>query len=87
MPDPVMIERACAFVVPAGDEPPTLPELTEYLLEHGFAVQKVPERLEQVAQLPKNLAGKVQKFVLRERIATLLATERQNAAPDAAGVR
>ena len=76
MPDPIMVERACAFVVVAGDEPPTLPELTDHLLDRGLAIQKVPERLEQLDELPKNLAGKVQKFKLRERISTLLAEER-----------
>lgn len=75
MPDPVMVERACAFVVIAGDEEPTLPELTAYLRDRGLAVQKVPERLETIDELPKNLAGKVQKFKLRERIEGLLALE------------
>jgi cyclohexanecarboxylate-CoA ligase len=75
MPDPVMVERACAFVVPAGDEEPTLPELSEYLRARGLAIQKVPERLELVDELPKNLAGKVQKFKLRERIEAMLAAD------------
>jgi cyclohexanecarboxylate-CoA ligase len=75
MPDPVMVERACAFVVPAGDEEPTLPELSEYLRGRGLAIQKVPERLELVDELPKNLAGKVQKFKLRERIEAMLAAD------------
>lgn len=82
MPDPVMIERACAFVVVAGDEPPALPELAAYLVDHGFAIQKVPERLELVPELPKNLAGKVQKFKLRERIAAVLAAEREHTEPE-----
>jgi len=75
MPDPVMVERACAFVVVAGDEEPSLPELSAYLRGRGLAVQKVPERLEPIDELPKNLAGKVQKFKLRERIEGLLAAE------------
>ncbi|MTD55556.1 AMP-binding protein [Amycolatopsis pithecellobii] len=85
MPDPIMIERACAFVVTAGDEPPTLSELTGYLLDHGFAIQKVPERLEHMAELPKNLAGKVQKFKLRERIEALLAAETTEAKLESLG--
>jgi cyclohexanecarboxylate-CoA ligase len=75
MPDPIMVERACAFVVPAGDAPPTLPELVEFLRGRGVAVQKCPERLEPIDELPKNSTGKVQKFKLRDRIATLLADE------------
>jgi cyclohexanecarboxylate-CoA ligase len=85
MPDPIMVERACAFVVVAGDEPPTLPELTDYLLDRGLAIQKVPERLEQLDELPKNQAGKVQKFKLRERIERLLAADKRAAEPESAG--
>jgi cyclohexanecarboxylate-CoA ligase len=79
MPDPFMGERACAFVVVAGQEAPTLSELGEFLRGRGLAVQKVPERLEQVGELPKNLAGKVQKFKLRERVAALLAADDEQA--------
>jgi cyclohexanecarboxylate-CoA ligase len=81
MPDPVMVERACAFVVAAGGDVPTLPELAEYLTGRGLAVQKVPERLERIDELPKNLAGKVQKFKLRERIEALLAGDEHEAQP------
>jgi cyclohexanecarboxylate-CoA ligase len=76
MPDPVMVERACAFVVAADGDAPTLAELAEYLTGRGLAIQKVPERLERIDELPKNLAGKVQKFKLRERIEALLAAGR-----------
>lgn len=85
MPDPIMAERACAFVVPDGDEAPTLPELVAFLKGRGLAIQKVPERLETVDELPKNSTGKVQKFKLRERIATMLVDEAaaQEAVPNA----
>jgi cyclohexanecarboxylate-CoA ligase len=79
MPDPVMVERACAFVVPVGDQPPTLSELADYLTGRGLSIQKVPERLEQVDELPKNLAGKIQKFKLRERIEALMAEDEREA--------
>jgi cyclohexanecarboxylate-CoA ligase len=75
MPDPVLGERACAFVVPTGEEPPTLAELAEFLRSRGLAIQKVPERVEAIDELPKNSTGKVQKFKLRERIAAILADE------------
>jgi non-ribosomal peptide synthetase component E (peptide arylation enzyme) len=75
MPDPVMAERACAFVVPPGDVPPTLDDLARYLVERGVARQKIPERLEVVTELPKTLSGKVQKFRLREIIRDTLARE------------
>jgi len=80
MPDPVLGERACAFVVPSGDEPPTLRELADFLQGRGLAIQKVPERVEAVDDLPKNSTGKVQKFKLRERIATMIADERREPA-------
>jgi cyclohexanecarboxylate-CoA ligase len=76
MPDPVMVERACAFVVPAGGgAPPVLDDLASYLVECGVAKQKIPERLEVVSGLPKTLSGKVQKFRLREIIRDTLARE------------
>ena len=75
MPDPVMVERACAFVVPPGDVPPTLDDLASYLIGRGVARQKIPERVEVVTELPKTLSGKVQKFRLREIIRDTLARE------------
>jgi cyclohexanecarboxylate-CoA ligase len=76
MPDPVMVERACAFVVPAqGGMPPTLEDLASYLDERGAARQKIPERLELVSELPTTQSGKVQKFRLREIIRETLARE------------
>jgi len=75
MPDPVMVERACAFVVPPGGVPPTLDDLARYLAGQGVARQKIPERVEVVSELPKTLSGKVQKFRLREIIRDTLARE------------
>lgn len=75
MPDPVLVERGCAFVIPVGDAPPTLAQLTRLLEELGLAKQKWPERLEIVDELPVTASGKVQKFKLRDRIRELLARE------------
>jgi cyclohexanecarboxylate-CoA ligase len=75
MPDPVMVERACAFIVPQGEAPPTLQDLASYLGDRGVAKQKIPERVEVVSELPKTLSGKVQKFRLREIIRDALARE------------
>ena len=74
MPDPVLVERGCAFVVPTGD-PPTLAQLTALLEELGLAKQKWPERLEIVETLPATPSGKVQKFKLREQIREILERE------------
>ena len=84
MPDPVLGERGCAFVVPAPGGAPTLAGLTAYLGAQGLARQKFPERLELVDELPVTASGKVQKYLLRERIAARVAAE-QAPGPTGAG--
>jgi cyclohexanecarboxylate-CoA ligase len=69
MPDPVLVERVCAFVVPAGEQDPTLADLVAFLDGAGLARQKYPERLELLAELPTTASGKVQKYVLRQSLA------------------
>ncbi|MFG2583965.1 AMP-binding protein [Streptomyces malaysiensis] len=64
-PDAQTGERVCAYVIPAG-EGPTLLDLREHLLRRGLALQKVPERLVVVRELPRTPSGKIQKSVLRE---------------------
>jgi len=73
MPDRLMGERACAFVVPAEAEPPTLTELADYLKNvRRIAVLKLPERLEIVQELPMTPTGKIQKFALRDEVRRLV---------------
>jgi cyclohexanecarboxylate-CoA ligase len=62
-PDPVLGERACAYVV--GDDALTLDAVVAFLREHGVANQKLPERLVLTGELPKTASGKVQKYLLR----------------------
>jgi cyclohexanecarboxylate-CoA ligase len=76
MPDPVMVERSCAYVVPQRGAVVTLRSLSTFLDEHRLARQKYPERVEIVTELPKTASGKVQKFILREDIAKKLAAEK-----------
>ncbi|MEO5840569.1 MAG: AMP-binding protein [Acidimicrobiales bacterium] len=85
MPDPVMVERSCAFVVPKAGATVSLVTLTAFLDEHHLARQKYPERVEIVTELPKTASGKVQKFVLREQIAKKLATEQTTASAHRVG--
>ena len=69
IPDPVWGENVCAVVVPTDrSAPPTLNDLVEFARQHlaGF---KKPKRIEVVDELPKNATGKVQKQLLRERLA------------------
>ncbi|MEU1882573.1 3-phosphoshikimate 1-carboxyvinyltransferase [Streptosporangium sp. NPDC020072] len=65
MPDERLGERACAYVVATGEM--DLGEMRRFLDERRVAKQYWPERLELVGELPRNPAGKVQKFLLRER--------------------
>jgi cyclohexanecarboxylate-CoA ligase len=73
MPDEVLGERVCCYLVPApGAEPLTVEQIKEYLLAAGLAIQKVPERVEVISVLPVTATGKVQKNLLREDIARKL---------------
>lgn len=73
-PDPVLVERACAYVVPVAGRIPTLDQLREHLVRLGLAVQKAPEMLLIVADLPRTASGKVQRFLLREQVRDELAS-------------
>ena len=74
MPDAILGERACAYVVPRGDGP-TVVDLKAFLAARGLAVQKAPERVELVAALPRTASGKVQKYRLRATIRQRLSDE------------
>ncbi len=69
MPDPVLGERMCAFVIPKPGRMLTLPELTAFLTERGLARFKLPERLELTDDLPLSKFGKVAKNVLTKQVA------------------
>jgi cyclohexanecarboxylate-CoA ligase len=75
VPDPVMVERICAVVVPREGAEITLSELVEFLSGHGIARQKLPESLVLERELPKTASGKIQKFRLREHLRGLRAQE------------
>jgi acyl-CoA synthetase (AMP-forming)/AMP-acid ligase II len=70
VPDPRTGERCCAVVVLAPDAAGglTLADLAEHCRAHGLARHKVPEQLEIVAELPRNLMGKVLKHELHARL-------------------
>jgi acyl-CoA synthetase (AMP-forming)/AMP-acid ligase II len=67
LPDPQSGERGCAVVVCAAGEPLTFEEMVAYLRERELMVQKIPEQLELLDELPRNPSGKVLKQDLRER--------------------
>lgn len=70
VPDSKTVEKACAFVVAAGERVPSLSELCDYLQEHDISKRKLPERLVVIDELPRTASGKVQKHVLRQAHAT-----------------
>jgi cyclohexanecarboxylate-CoA ligase len=70
VPDRERGERVVAVIeVASGQEAPTLPELVAYLQGAGLMVQKIPEQLEVVDQLPRNATLKVLKYQLRDQLA------------------
>ncbi len=74
MPDPVLGERMCAFVIPKPGRTLTLQELTSFLTERGLAKFKLPERLELTDDLPLSKFGKVAKNVLTKQVAEKIQT-------------
>jgi cyclohexanecarboxylate-CoA ligase len=74
MPDPRLGERACAFVVAAkSGEELAFAAMQKYLGDAGVSKYYWPERLEYIDEIPRNAVGKVQKNVLREQAAALVA--------------
>jgi non-ribosomal peptide synthetase component E (peptide arylation enzyme) len=66
MPDPVLGEKACAFVtLRNSSETVTLEDLVEYLLGRNIAKIKLPERLVIVSEMPLTPTRKIIKGKLR----------------------
>jgi cyclohexanecarboxylate-CoA ligase len=72
MPDPVLAERVCAYVVCAPGEPLTFDEMVTFLKDKHIAAWKLPERLEVRDAFPMTPSGKVQKYLLRQEIARII---------------
>lgn len=72
MPDSILGERVCAYVVPRSDGGPSLEEITSFLRLKKIAPYKLPERLEIVESLPMVSDAKVDKRVLAIDIAEKL---------------
>jgi non-ribosomal peptide synthetase component E (peptide arylation enzyme) len=69
MPDPVLGEKACAFIIASrGAAAPTVQEAGAFLATRGLARFKWPERIEVVKEFPTTSSGKVSKPRLRELI-------------------
>jgi non-ribosomal peptide synthetase component E (peptide arylation enzyme) len=66
MPDPILGEKACAFVtLKPGAKAPTLEETVQYLLSKDIAKNKLPERLVVIPEMPLTPTRKIIKGRLR----------------------
>jgi len=69
LPDPVLGERLCAFVIPRGQAPkPAV--LREHLRAQGVAAFKLPDRFTFVDAFPQTGVGKINRKDLREALRT-----------------
>ncbi len=75
MPDPILAERVCAYVICNPGTTLSFDEMIEFLKSKRIAVWKLPERLEIQDEFPMTPSGKIQKYVLRQEIAALLQKE------------
>jgi non-ribosomal peptide synthetase component E (peptide arylation enzyme) len=76
MPDPLLGERACCFLIPKSGRPtPTLASLGAFLQSRGLAKFKLPERIEVITEFPVTRVGKADKIALRKMIADKLRVE------------
>jgi acyl-CoA synthetase len=70
-PDARLGERAAAVLrIRDGHDMPTLDEVRGHFKAAGVAIQKWPEELHRVDDFPRTASGKVQKFRVRQGIAT-----------------
>jgi len=78
MPDHVLGEKGCAFVMTKGNQLLTLAELCRFLQDvRHISTFKLPERLELVNAFPMTQVGKIDKKELRRIIAQKLQDEKK----------
>jgi non-ribosomal peptide synthetase component E (peptide arylation enzyme) len=68
MPDPVLGEKACAYIQPKPGEKVSFDEIIAFLKEKDVSVLHLPERVEAVDSLPLTKAKKLDKRALEEDI-------------------
>jgi acyl-CoA synthetase (AMP-forming)/AMP-acid ligase II len=68
LPDPDTGERCCAVVACRdASNPLTFDEMTDFLKDRKLMIQKIPEQLETLPEIPRNPTGKPLKHALRDR--------------------
>ncbi|MBI4332869.1 MAG: AMP-binding protein [Chloroflexi bacterium] len=74
MPDPVMGEKACAYVAPKPGKTLTLEDIVAFLRSQNIVPYKLPERLELREKLPTVADGqKTDKKALQQEISRMVA--------------
>jgi 2,3-dihydroxybenzoate-AMP ligase len=81
MPDPLLGERSCSYVILRPGKKLRFQELKDFLLKKKIAKFKLPERLEVVEAFPLTSMAKVSKKDLRKDIAAKLAKEKGDSPP------
>ena len=78
MPDPVMGERACAYIQARPGVRIGLEEVNAFLKSRGASVLQCPERLELIDKMPVTGAkGLIDKKALRQRLRETLSANEQ----------
>ena len=75
MPDPVMGEKACAFVELKPGQSLTFDEMVAFLKREGLGSYMLPERLEIIDKMPISGEGKIYKRILVQQITEKLKAE------------
>lgn len=75
MPDPVLGERACAFVMLREGQTLTFDEMAAFLKSQKIAVWQLPERLEVVTEMPRSTGGKIAKAKLTALVTAMIEKE------------
>lgn len=65
LPDPILGERSCAFVVPRPGADPTAPAIKAFVRARGIAEFKVPDRVIFVPDFETTAVGKISRKALR----------------------
>jgi acyl-CoA synthetase (AMP-forming)/AMP-acid ligase II len=78
LPEERLGELVCAVIEPVGEAVIDPAELSRYLEDQRLARQKIPQRFEVMAELPRTPAGKVQKHVI---IAELIGVREPSRTP------
>ncbi|MDO6580957.1 (2,3-dihydroxybenzoyl)adenylate synthase [Photobacterium sp. 2_MG-2023] len=76
MPDEVMGEKSCAFIVTTNPKLKTL-SIRKHLRTCGIADYKLPDRIEKLDALPMTHVGKIDKKALRQLIANQVQAQSQ----------